>query len=45
MIENVPNGFDIDEKFFLNEMPKLILENKEIPRINRERLSHVRKGD
>ena len=37
MIESAPNGFDIDEKFFLNDMPKIILDNGDIPPIKREK--------
>lgn len=38
MIEGTPNGFDIDEKFFLNEMPQIILDNSDIPPIKRDRV-------
>ncbi|MBR5773729.1 MAG: hypothetical protein IKY44_02640 [Clostridia bacterium] len=37
MIEGAPHGFDIDERFFLNDMPQIILGNGDIPYIKRGR--------
>ncbi len=37
MIESAPNGFEIDEKFFLNDMPQVILDNGNIPPVSRGR--------
>lgn len=44
MIEGAPNGFDIDEKFFLNDMPQVILDNGDIPMIKRGRIVASKHG-
>ena len=44
MIENAPNGFEIDEKFFLNDMPQIILDNGEIPQMIRQRVVASKRG-
>lgn len=45
MIEAAPNGFEIDEKFFLNDMPQIVLDDGELPHVNRGRaVSSKRRG-
>lgn len=44
MIENAPNGFEIDEKFFLNDMPQIVLDNGEVPQMIRQRAVASKRG-
>lgn len=44
MIENIPNGFEVDEKFFLNDMPQIVLDNGEVPQMIRQRAVASKRG-